>query len=202
MTTKEELQALRQKFDSIGTKIKGLIEDYNLQKLSIESLTDRNNEIEKDLNDLAYEIEQGVQPVQYGRWKPKEGEEYYFITDMTNDIGIDSMTWANDNQDDFLYSIGNCFRTREQAEQAFERLKIRTQLEDIALRLNKGRKIDWENRGREKYYLFYDWSWGEICSTTVLLQSDECVYCLNKNFKDVAIAEIGEERLAKYLKGE
>lgn len=66
MTIKEELKTLRQKFDNVGIKIRGLIDDYNLQKLSIERLTDKNNEIEENLNDLAYEIEQGEPREQYG----------------------------------------------------------------------------------------------------------------------------------------
>ena len=34
-----------------------------------------------------------------------------------------------------------------------------------------------------------------------LLISQGTVYCLDRNFKDVAIKEIGEERLIKYLRG-
>ena len=55
----------------------------------------------------------------------------------------------------------------------------------------------------EKYYLGYDQINSTItleCRTTIIAQGT--VYCLDENFKDIAIQEIGEERLKNYLKGE
>lgn len=56
---------------------------------------------------------------------------------------------------------------------------------------------------RKKYYLGYDQVNSKItleCRATIIAQGT--VYCLDKSFKDVAIQEIGEERLKKYLRGE
>ena len=41
------------------------------------------------------------------RWKPIEGEKYYYI----NDIGIiDASYWHNNISDKYRYDIGNCFK--------------------------------------------------------------------------------------------
>ena len=55
---------------------------------------------------------------------------------------------------------------------------------------------------QDKYCLYYNLPNNKIgyrLYTIVKMQST--IYCLNENFKDVAIERIGEERLKKYLKG-
>lgn len=127
-----------------------------------------------------------------GLWKPKVGEEYWYI-DSDSDV-------LNTNYyDEGGFSIGNCFKTQEDAEKALERLKIRRQLKDIAERLNKGRKIDWSN-AEDKYCLSFYFNEEITTLTQKYSKMQDAIYCLDKNFKDVAIAEIGEERLRNYLK--
>ena len=73
-------------------------------------------------------------------------------------------------------------------------------------RLNKGEKIDWENTSQEKYFIYLDNEYNKlgyadnICGKWCQYQGT--VYCLDQNFLDVAIQEIGEGRLIKYLRGE
>lgn len=46
-------------------------------------------------------------------WKPKEGEEYWYYTKAFN-LAI-SHKWCVGNYDLLLWKVGNCFRTKEEA---------------------------------------------------------------------------------------
>lgn len=133
------------------------------------------------------------------RWEPEKGKTFYYLNSYN--IAI-SETWGADYFDAAHYNIYNCFQTREQAEAEAEKISVRRMLEDIARRLNKGRKIDWESESPRKYHLCMDkcdYIYTNVCYST---KYQGTIYCLDGNFKDIAIQEIGEERLKKYLRGE
>lgn len=133
-------------------------------------------------------------------WKPEKGEIFYYLNSYN--IAI-AETWDASYSDAEHYNIYNCFKTKEQAEAEAEKILTRRMLEDIARRLNKGQKIDWYNEEQNKYF---------ICSShwqdAIILEHGwknkffGVIYCLDKNFLDVAIKEIGKERLKAYLRGE
>ena len=56
------------------------------------------------------------------RWKPRVGESYWIIE--LYPINAVNLT-INDgfNKDENLYNCGNCFKTREEAERALEKVK-------------------------------------------------------------------------------
>ena len=141
------------------------------------------NEINKTKEHLA-NMEKMLAECEYERWKPEEGEKYWYITNSNQVTQTDyTSTRSYKYEDDYQRCLTyNCFQTREQAETEAEKILVRRILEDIARRLNKINKIDW---CRE-------------CRCTV----QGSVYCLDINFYKVAIQEIGEERLKKYLRGE
>lgn len=137
---------------------------------------------------------------EYERWRPKLGETYYYTT-STN--GIPTADWNDYDVDNSRYDIGNCFETEQEAKAELEKILVRRMLEDIARRLNKGKKPDWIKCYQKKYYLGYDQVNSKItleCRTTTVAQGT--VYCLDETFRSVAIQEIGAERLKKYLRGE
>lgn len=131
-------------------------------------------------------------------WKPEKGEMFYYLNSYN--IAI-SETWDASYSDAEHYNIYNCFKTREKAEQEAENILIRRQLEDIARRLNKGIKIDWYDNEQSKHCI-------ELYCNNIITnfyyghKTQGTVYCLDGNFKDIAIQEIGEERLKAYLRGE
>ncbi len=47
-------------------------------------------------------------------WKPKEGEKYWYFSCML-DRGT-GCTWLNSATDLMLWKVGNCFKTKEEAE--------------------------------------------------------------------------------------
>lgn len=138
---------------------------------------------------------------EYERWKPKEGEKFFFIDKWSR------VCYKNYKEIDICcrecYNTYNCFKTEKQAEQEAEKILVRRQLEDIARRLNKGEKIDWLDDTLNLFTICYDFDSDEIglTSTSALIKKAE-VYCLNQEFAHVATQEIGEERLKKYLRGE
>ena len=54
------------------------------------------------------------------RWKPKEGEEYWFIWDTGQ---IKNKVWGTWSYHQRRWDMGNCFKTREEAEQARDKIK-------------------------------------------------------------------------------
>lgn len=151
------------------------------------------NKTEEHLADMKKMLEE----CEYKRWKPEKGEIYWWVGGSSLNI------MTSDRISPFHYLTYNCFKTKEEAEQEAEKILVRRQLEDIARRLNKDEKIDWNNQEREKYCLAYDNNDKCICqATNKFTVRQGTVYCLDENFKDIAIQEIGEERLKKYLRGE
>ena len=131
-------------------------------------------------------------------WKPEEGEKYYYL-------GSDLKIYAEENfgypSDIGAIKVFNCFKTAEEAQQEAEKILVRRQLEGIAKKLNKGEKFDWNNDSQAKHRieLYCD----EIRTNYYFTYKTQgAVYCLDENFKDIAVQEIGKERLIKYLKGE
>lgn len=137
---------------------------------------------------------------EYERWKPEINEPYYYINHI---CGVVQDRNDNTDIDTERYNFYNCFQTREQAKAEVEKILVRRQLEDIARRLNKDEKIDWNNQEREKHCLAYDNNDKCICQAVNKFTIRQgTVYCLDENFKDIAIQEIGKEQLTKYLRGE
>ena len=98
-------------------------------------------------------------------------------------------------------NLGILYISKEACEKAEERMKIETQLRNIALRLNDGKEIDWNDFKLVKYYIFYDYEDKFFRSTThKFCRNQGTIYCLSKDFLKVAREEIGEERLIDYLK--
>lgn len=158
------------------------------------------NEINKTKEHLA-NMEKMLEECEYRKWIPDEGELYWFVGGGNVVYGAHFRSAYLSNVQN--YNSYNYFQTREQAEAESEKILIRRRLEDIARRLNKGEKIDWNITTQYKYCLIYDNDYQHInqdYNINVIRQGT--VYCLDGTFRNVAIKEIGEERLKKYLKGE
>ena len=157
------------------------------------------DEINKTKEHLA-KMEKMLKECKYERWNPKPSQEYYCVDDG-NDVRRVNFNTMNAYDRDRI-KVYNCFQTREQAETEAEKILVRRQLEDIAKRLNKNEKIDWESESPRKYYLCvdkYNYIYSNVCYS---VKYQGTVYCLDESFRDIAIQEIGEQRLKAYLKGE
>lgn len=54
------------------------------------------------------------------KWEPNYNEEYYRVL---SDGTVHSCAWLDDEMDNSLFSIGNCFKTKEEAEIMAEKFK-------------------------------------------------------------------------------
>mgnify|MGYP000816198308 FL=1 len=152
-------------------------------------------ELEKKYEELGKEIEKLKNQKKGKRWKPDCGEEYYFIGLFG---GVCEFSWNNCPQDNYLYSQGNCFKTRHEAEEHLENLKTKAELRALAEELNGDEVIDWNDGEQWKYCIFYT---SRIASDErCTCQSQGAIYCLDPDFLDKAIKRIGEERLIKMIK--
>ena len=61
------------------------------------------------LNDLL----NGKLVIERKPWKPSEGERYWWVT---SNGSVDYCCWTGDMIDFFTYKLGNCYRTKEEAE--------------------------------------------------------------------------------------
>lgn len=157
-------------------------------KQELEETKNKCTEIEKKIE----ELEKQESKV---RWRADVGGKYYCaysagIVDWHYDIRDESST----NR----YDLGNYFRTEEEAKKMVEKIKIYTQLKDLALRLNKGRTIRWNDFKQPKYRINRDVESNELFGTSVYCYQDiGQIYCLDSDFLNIAKQEISEENLRK-----
>lgn len=129
-------------------------------------------------------------------WKPEREEEYYDI----HDTGIGGYVWYDSHFDNNNYAIGNCFKTREEAQNAVERFKIRAELQRYADEHNE--PIDWEDNKQEKWYIRFSY-WNKIVDYDYSAMARDCfqIYFSSEEIAKAAVQSVGEERIKKYLFG-
>ncbi len=180
-------QEMQNKIDNVQSKIDELQNKQN-------KLKEEASKLEKEYNKLKIKLLLSDNI----RWRAKGKSPYYMIgghgyilEQMENFGSFD--TWN--------YNAGNYFKTEQEAQNYKDNLITKQKLKDLALRLNNGAEIDWHNDYQKKYYIHYSFFKKELCLcyATVSKFIGE-IYCLNDNFLNIAIQEIGEEALIKLIK--
>ena len=165
--------------------------------MNIEELEELSTKLENELirfKKLIEELKELKEEEQeHKRWRGKKNEEYYSILANGNVKANNEDCHRYDNK---LYDIGNYFKTKEEAEKAAEKIKIYTKLKDLALRLNKGEKINWKNCNQKKYSIYLNVDSIECDAGYTAMEIGQ-IYCLDSNFLIIAKLEIGEENLEK-----
>ena len=156
------------------------------------------DEINKTKEHLA-NMKKMLEECECKRWKPEPNEEYYYVSEDGKIVQTRNCGWEPAANRVKFY---NCFKSEKQAEAEAEKILVRRQLEDIARRLNKGQEINWNDDNQLKYCIGFDFPFDIISIGALYRKLQGSVYCLSDEFKDIAIQEIGEERLKKYFKGE
>lgn len=174
----------------------------NLEELkSLEELQKAVDELKEKIVNLKIQFNQATEENnKYKRPRKKGGEKYYYL----DVLGIVSNTLeCGYVEDSYAYNVRNYFENKEQVKNCRERLLIEQELKDIAMELNKDEEINWRDINQPKYCLYYRFN-GELIDYSAIYHNkiQGTIYCLDENFKDVAIKRIGKERLIKYLKGE
>ncbi len=161
--------------------------------MELEELKKELKELKKEFNELAKIINKEVPSA---RWRASFDEIYYLIC---SDGVINTTSERRDDIDKELYELGNYFQTEEEAEKVLEKIKVYIQLKDLALKLNNGEKIDWQDDCQNKYCIVCDTYWSKKLDYMYAKSTRDIgqIYCLDKDFLNKAIKEIGEENLKK-----
>lgn len=155
-------------------------------KLNMENLTKEEREQLLKLIEKANKQDNKI-------WKPEDGDIYYFI-DSYGDIYY--CTWGSYvtnsefGPDSSKYALGNCFKTKEEAEFALERRKVITELERFAKENNNPKLVPYQG-----YHLVC--ACGEVKAAAfagAITFTDICI-------AEKAIETIGKDRLKKYYFG-
>lgn len=127
-------------------------------------------------------------------WKPNKNEKYCYIG---GDGDIYHTVNVNLTVDDCIFSIGNYFKTDEEAEHMVEKLKVIKELQDFAIE-NRDEEIDWYDKEQDKWEISYkDSNVEPICNNYYRAQAFN-IYFASKEIAQEAIKKIGEDRIKKY----
>lgn len=129
-------------------------------------------------------------------WTPKEKEKYFYIEDC---MGVSDDRNVQAPIDYCRFNIGNCFKTKEEAEHMVEKLKVIHELQKFAYENNEG-EIDWNDAKQYKQFLIYDIEDKKVCVDykTYVKSEPFNIYFTSFDIARKAIKTIGEDRIKKY----
>lgn len=152
--------------------------------VNMENLTDSEREKLMEL------IEKANKP-KGGLWKLEDEENYYFINGEEHII---ETYWADCSVDNNRFSVGNIFKTREDAEVYVEKLKVIHELKMIAA---EEELPEWD-MNNEHHEIYYDFAFQRICVMSMVKSVRNVIYFASYSLAQKAIDTIGEKRLKKY----
>lgn len=89
--------------------------------------------------------------------KPEVGEEYFSVEDGAD---VARYTYFEDSIDESNIQFGNCFRTKERAEQVAKKMRLLLRLEQLHDQLCPDYEPDWD--GTAKFLVAFDHTDGEM----------------------------------------
>lgn len=98
-------------------------------------------------------------------WKPEVGEKYFVAVED----GADVVQYCEDSIDEFNIRFGNCFRTKERAEQVARKIRLLLRLEQLHDMLCPDYVPDYEDEDEVKYHVYFNHLQGKYnisCSTS------------------------------------
>lgn len=108
------------------------------------------NDIEKKIEALKAEFLGKLEEPK--SWKPERGEEYFAVEDVADVVPY---TYCEDSIDEYNIQLGNCFRTKERAEQVADKMRLLLRLEQLHDMLCPDYVPDWNSK-EKKLCLFYN----------------------------------------------
>ena len=131
------------------------------------------------------------------RWRGCQDQLYWAINDKDGAALV--FEECGDEVDNYHYNSGNYFKTEGQALAYRDNVLIKQQLKDLALELNNGVDIDWEDDTQTKYFIHLAPKNQLYLNSTNRRTLGE-VYCLDSTFLETAKQELGEGNLIKLIK--
>lgn len=150
------------------------------------NLQERIEALEAEFNERLKALKAEVQQEQEF---PQDGDEYWYIDD---EGGVWSTVYDNHYIDRYRQSIGNIFRTKEEAEFAVEKLKVEAELRKFSRPFK---------RDSLNVVMCFDTETDELYSETKRFMTQGAFYFEGLVQIQEAIKTIGEDRIKKYIFG-
>lgn len=129
------------------------------------------------------------------RWRAVKGDKYWIL----DDEGGYTYSDHYNETDNYFYSIGNYFKTKEEAE-FYKNELIYTQMLKDYIYEHDDVELKWWDVGQEKWYLLYDFNNKVIMTNSIYTwKCQGAIYASNKQVLFDAIKFIGEENVKKYI---
>lgn len=159
---------------------------------TLEELKQAQLEAQKHLQELSSRIndfEQKQKEIKSSRWKPTYEEDYWVIT-PSGDVKKD--VWLHYVIDRGRYAVGNCFKTKEEAEFKLEKDKVLTELSEYA------RDFDKSDRN---WYFYWSCDSEKIGYSLNYMHKYPTLYFPSEEIARQAIETVGKDRVKKYYLG-
>lgn len=116
------------------------------------------------LEDLQNEVEMQREQEEPKPWNPEIGESYFFIR---NDFEVTDKVKGTTSFEADRISNGNCFPTRERAEEVAKKMRLLLRLEQLHDQLCPDYEPDWESDETKLcvYFNHEQSNWSISCST-------------------------------------
>ena len=155
-------------------------------------------EYENELKELRERLEKlettKIEEPQSKRWKPEYNKEYWMVEGTVYDI-----CWYDNPIDNWNYLTGNCFKTKEEAEEYKKQIEYTARYKNYIEEHSK--PIDWESE-QKKWYVEFDTEDGNIEVNCVYAYKGQgTIYASSEQIIKDAIKEIGEDNFKKYVLG-
>lgn len=125
-------------------------------------------------------------------WKPKDGEDYFYIG---IDFTIDSWENVDDDTDKRNFRIGNCFPTEERAEQVARKIRLLLQLEHLHDMLCPDYVPDYEDDDEVKSHVYFDHSLERYDISYSTRRENPCMVAFDTKKNALKAAEILNKEL-------
>lgn len=134
-------------------KEKGNVEMNDIEK-KLEAL---KAEFLGKLEELQNEVEMQREQEEWEPWIPEVGEQYFAVADGAD---VTRFTYCGDSIDESNIQFGNCFQTKERAEQVAKKMRLLLRLEQLHDQLCPDYEPDWD--GTAKFLVAFDHTDGEM----------------------------------------
>ena len=165
-------------------------------------------ELVKDIQEKSLELskeleKQGAKQIEKpkGRFKPEFGQQYWVVI---TDAFTNSYIWQDDEEDSMFLEIGNCYPTKERAQEIAHNRRVHVRLQELA----GGFEPNWDDYMQSKYYFI--WYYGDDIvgwRLEVGVQASSVVYFKYldgdkvQEIQGTIDTEFGEGALKQYLTG-
>ena len=173
-----------------------------MNKEQIQQQIEELKQIVGEANNKIVELEEQLKKQENTYWIPKKDETYYHIG---FDGQVSAYSFDNDLTDKYKLSIGNCYKTREEAEKkglrkVFEQ-QLFTKLKRFADEHNE-EKIDLKNTRQNKYSFYYDVTENKIYPlfSCVCLYFQQNIYFTSEEIAKQAIEEFKDDLIRYFTK--